>query len=86
MYSYPLSFIGAVLFTIVQIIDVNLNTLVANKNLSLAINICFIFWSTVGMATYYNLPILRVPLLGDLLQFKIPYVLPFNTQSVITQA
>ena len=33
MYAYPLSFFGAICFTIVQFMDININTLVANKNI-----------------------------------------------------
>jgi hypothetical protein len=86
MYSYPLSFIGAILFTIIQIIDINPNTLIANKNISIAINISFVIWSVVSMCVYYNIPIYNIPLLGDILQLKIPFVFPLNTQAVITQA
>jgi hypothetical protein len=80
------SFVGAIFFTIVQIIDVNINTVIANKNLSLAINISFIAWSVVSMAVFYNLPIYSSPILGSILSANIPFVLPFNSQSVVIQA
>jgi hypothetical protein len=86
MYSYPLSFVGAILFTVIQIIDINPNTLVANKNISIAINISFVIWSIVSMCVYYNIPIYNIPVIGDILQLKVPYVFPLNTQAVITQA
>ena len=86
LYAYPISFLGAIFFTVVQIIDVNINTIIANKNLSLAINISFIAWSVVSMAVFYNLPIYSSPILGSILSADIPFVLPFNTQSVVTQA
>jgi hypothetical protein len=86
MYAYPLSFFGAICFTIVQFMDININTLVANKNLSLVINLLFILWSIVGLIAFYNIPIYSVPILGNILLLKIPYILPFNTQTVVTQA
>ena len=85
MYAYPLSFIGAILFTVVQIMDINLNTAVANKNLSMVINLSFIVWSIIGMTTYYNLPVSSVPFIGQIFTYNLKYVLPFNTQSVVTQ-
>jgi hypothetical protein len=85
-YSYPLSFVGAILFTIVQIMDVNLNTLVANKNMSMAINISFIVWSVVSMLVFYNIPLTWIPIVGDLLSIRVPLLLPLNTQTVVTQA
>ena len=85
-YSYPLSFVGAILFTIVQIMDINLNTLVANKNMSMAINICFIVWSVISMLVFYNIPLTWIPIVGDLLSIHVPLILPLNTQTVVTQA
>jgi hypothetical protein len=86
LYSYPLSFVGAILFSIISIIDINLNTLVANKNFSLIINLAFIVWSIISLTIFYNVPVYSVPILGSILSFHIPYILPFNTQSVIIQA
>jgi hypothetical protein len=86
MYSYPLAFIGAILFTIVQIIDVNLNTLVANKNISIVINISFIVWSVISLSVFYNIQLSNIPILGSILTVEIPYILPLNTQAVVTQS
>lgn len=86
MYAFPFSFVGAVLFTVVQIMDINLNTLVVNKNLSMAINISFILWSLISLSVFYNFSPNSVPGLGTILSLQVPYILPFNTQAVITQA
>lgn len=85
MYSYPFCFIGAVLFSIIQIIDININSFFVNKNLSIMINVSFIIWSIVSISVYYNLSIYSVPIIGTILSANIPYVLPFNPQSVIIQ-
>ena len=85
MFAYPLAFIGAVLFSIIQVIDVNLNTIFVNKNLSLLINLSFIIWSIIGLTTYFNISPSGLPYIGQLFTFQIPYILPFNPQTVITQ-
>ena len=86
MYAFPLSFIGSVLFTVVQIMDINLNTMFVNKNLSMAINVSFILWSLISLSVFYNFSPNNVPGLGMILSLQVPYILPFNTQAVITQA
>lgn len=86
MYAYPLSFIGAMMFTVVQLMDINLNTLVANKNLSLFINMSFIMWSIISLSVFFNAPPTAIPYIGPLFSFRIPFILPFNTQSVIVQS
>jgi hypothetical protein len=85
MYAYPLSFIGAMLFTVVQIMDVNINTMVVNKNLSMIINISFIAWSIISLSVYYNIQTRSIPIIGDILTSDVPFVLPYNSQVVITQ-
>jgi hypothetical protein len=85
MFAYPLAFIGAVLFSIIQVIDVNLNSIFVNKNLSLLINLSFIIWSIIGLTTYFNISPSGLPYIGQLFTFQIPYILPFNPQTVITQ-
>ena len=86
MYAFPLSFIGAILFAIVQIIDININTMLVNRNLSILINLCFILWSLISLSVFYNFSPSSIPFVGQLFDYKVDYILPFNTQAVITQA
>jgi len=85
MYAYPLSFIGAMLFTVVQVMDININTMFVNKNLSMLINISFIAWSIISLSVYYNIQPRSIPIIGDILTSSVPYVLPYNSQVVIAQ-
>jgi len=85
MYAYPCSFIGAILFSIIQLIDVNVNTIFLNKNLSLLFNFFFIIWSLISWSIFFGSSPYLIPYLGDILKLDIPYILPFNTQVVITQ-
>jgi hypothetical protein len=85
MYCYPLAFIGAILFPIIQLIDVNLNTIILNKNVSLFINTSFIMWSILGLSTYYNFSLSAIPYIGPVFEIEIPYILPFNKRTVVLQ-
>jgi hypothetical protein len=85
MYSYPLSFIGAIMFTIIQIVDIHIHSMLLNKNLALVFNMFFIIWSLISMSVYYSFSAHEIPYLGYILRYKIPYILPFNPQVVITQ-
>lgn len=84
IYCYPLSFIGAILFSLIQIIDINVNSIIVNKNLTTLVSVFFIIWSILAISTYYNLS-LNIPYIGELFSINIPYILPFNPQSVILQ-
>ena len=65
--------------------DININTLVANKNITILINVSFIIWSIISLSVYYNYPPNRIPYIGAIFNIQIPYILPFNTQSVVVQ-
>jgi len=86
-YSYLFSFIGAILFTIIQIVDVNIPSMYFNKNVIIAINVMFILWSTMATIHFFNKNISDIPLVGRLLnnffEMDIPYVLPFHTNSMV---
>jgi hypothetical protein len=85
IYAYPLSFIGAILFSIIQIIDIQVHSILLNKNLGFIFNILFILWSIISMSVYYGVPLNEIPFLGYILTYKIRYILPLNPQVVITQ-
>jgi hypothetical protein len=88
MYAYPLSFIGAICFTIVQIMDINISSIVANKNVTMLINISFIAWSFVSLSVYYGAGLLDLttwPVLGNILGLDLWPILPYRTDVVITQ-
>jgi hypothetical protein len=85
-YSYPLSFIGAILFTVTQIVDINIPSVIGNKNISMALNVSFITWSVVAMSVFFNIQLSSIPILGAIITSDVPYVLPLNTQTVVTQA
>ena len=86
MYAFPLSFLGAILFALVQIIDININTMLVNRNLSMVINLSFILWSLISLSVFYNFSPSSIPGIGHIFDYQVDYILPFNTQSVITQA
>jgi hypothetical protein len=85
MYAYPLSFIGAMFFTVIQIVDVSFPSTFFHKNVVIIINVCFILWSLIAMSVYYNFLPTSIPWIGPVFGYRIPYLLPFNTQSVIVQ-
>jgi hypothetical protein len=85
MYAYPFAFIGAMLFTVIQVMDININTMFVNKNLSMIINMSFIAWSLISLTVYYNIRVNSIPVVGNILTSSIPFILPYNSQVVITQ-
>jgi hypothetical protein len=85
MYAYPISFIGAIFFTILEFIDVRFQTIFFNRNISVFINLLFILSSFISLSVFYNFLPSSIPYIGPIFSFKVPYILPLNTQSVITQ-
>ena len=72
MYSFPISFIGAVFYGITSIVSIDPTSIIANKNISIVINIYISVCSIVALFIWFNL---SNPLLN---------AVAFNTKTVKT--
>lgn len=57
MWSFLISFIGAIFFALTQLISVDPSTILVNKNVSLAINIIVGISGIVSMFVWFNMDI-----------------------------
>jgi hypothetical protein len=71
MYSYPVSFIGILLFTIMNLTNKSLNQYIQDQRIINAINGLFVVWAVLAIVAF-----LKVPVPSSV----------FNTKSVITRA
>ena len=63
-YAYPISFAGAVFYGVASIVNIDPSTIVANKNISVAINVIIGICGFVSIFYWFNQP---VPVLPGLL-------------------
>jgi hypothetical protein len=66
-YAYPISFAGAVFYGVASIVNIDPSTIVANKNISVAINVIIGICGFVSIFYWFNQP---VPVLPGLLYDK----------------
>jgi len=55
MYCYPVCFIGSIFFAITSVVSVDPASIIANKNLSIGINVYILVCSAIAMYTWYNI-------------------------------
>jgi hypothetical protein len=72
-YTYPICFIGAILFSVNSFINVDVTSMFANKNISTAFNIYMGIYGYVAICYYYNFPILLLDNFFNSNTIKINY-------------
>jgi len=55
MYCYPVCFIGSIFFAITSVVSIDPSTIIANKNLSIGINVYILVCSAIAMFSWYNM-------------------------------
>jgi len=63
-YAYPVSFLGALFYGVASIVSFDPSTVVANKNVSVALNAFIGICGVISLFNWFNQP---VPVLGPIL-------------------
>ena len=64
-YAYPISFLGAIFYAISSVVSFDPTTVVANKNVSVALNAVIGVCGLLSLFNWYGNT--QVPVLGDIL-------------------
>jgi hypothetical protein len=63
-YAYPISFVGALFYGVSAILNVDPSTIVANRNISVALNIII---GVCGMISLFVFLKIKIPIFGPIL-------------------
>jgi hypothetical protein len=63
-YAYPLGFIGAILYSVLSLLNIDPSSIIANKNISVILSVLI---TTSGLISFFTWMHQDVPILGNTL-------------------